>query len=308
MAPEGTPAPQVSPPPEHPGALPAETSSERTVSTFRDRWPQLVIVWLAWGRPELPAGREREAVWAAGGQRGQTARPTAGDAARAAGPGRGGWRRAIQFPFWNEWPSPTRQLSPPFLFSKRRLNQRRGLRWRKEPRGGEAAGRAGAELRGWDWGMGDSACPSGCTGPGPPAVPRAVTSMNAATSAGTVRRQGHSRGLSGRAGTEQRRPRPADLADSSEAETYVNAPRGHPRGREQTRPLCSQTTSHRSPKGQTAQCPWRGERRSQNGATGPRTGLRHRGRQCSQCHTRNREDTRRERPVAGGHVRASPRT
>lgn len=35
-------------------ALPAGISSERAVSTFKDRWPQTVIVWLASVRPELP--------------------------------------------------------------------------------------------------------------------------------------------------------------------------------------------------------------------------------------------------------------
>lgn len=82
--------------------LPAEISSERTVSTFRDCWPQLVIVRLASVRPAPPVQRDPERpVWAAAGgggdrhqpccpQRGaqrRRARRFAGGGGRAAGDG-----------------------------------------------------------------------------------------------------------------------------------------------------------------------------------------------------------------------------
>lgn len=124
---KGRLAPHVSPSRRAPTeALPAEISSERTVSTFRDCWPQLVIVRLASVRPVLPVQRDPERpVWAACRQRGQSLAvlPTVGSVAQTGtrvcweqGPGRGGWKHAIQFPFWNAGPSPTSQLSPPFLF------------------------------------------------------------------------------------------------------------------------------------------------------------------------------------------------
>lgn len=51
----GPPAPHDSPSRGAPQeALPAGISSDRTVSTFKDCWPQTVIVWLASVRRELP--------------------------------------------------------------------------------------------------------------------------------------------------------------------------------------------------------------------------------------------------------------
>ena len=43
------------------GVLPAEISNEKTASTFKGCWPQLVIVWLASIRRALPVGEPGEA-------------------------------------------------------------------------------------------------------------------------------------------------------------------------------------------------------------------------------------------------------
>lgn len=51
------PAPSPLPPSITKG-LPAEISNKRTASTFKGCWPQLVIVWLASIRRELPVERE----------------------------------------------------------------------------------------------------------------------------------------------------------------------------------------------------------------------------------------------------------
>lgn len=52
------PAPATHLPPSILGVLPAEISNEKTASTFRGCWPQLVIVWLASIRRALPVEGE----------------------------------------------------------------------------------------------------------------------------------------------------------------------------------------------------------------------------------------------------------